>query len=73
MYCLLWIGIGLVGGWMTGKKMGGYGYGPLMDVVMGVAGGVAGGFAMRVAGFSGFNATLLPCWAPLREPLPLPH
>ena len=60
MYFLLWTAIGVAGGWMTGKNMRGYGYGPLMDVVMGVAGGLAGGFVMRIAGFSGYNATLLP-------------
>jgi uncharacterized membrane protein YeaQ/YmgE (transglycosylase-associated protein family) len=59
MQFLLWIVVGLAGGWMAGKNMRGYGYGPLMDSVMGVAGGLAGGFITRVAALSGYNAALL--------------
>jgi uncharacterized membrane protein YeaQ/YmgE (transglycosylase-associated protein family) len=50
---LLWNIVGLFAGWMTGKNMRGYGYGPLIDITMGIAGGVAGGFIMRSASFPG--------------------
>ncbi len=50
---LLWcVIVGLVVGWMTGKRMKDYGYGAMMDIFMGIAGAVAGGFIMRSAGFS---------------------
>jgi uncharacterized membrane protein YeaQ/YmgE (transglycosylase-associated protein family) len=62
MQFLLWNLVGLFAGWMTGKNMRGYGYGPLIDIMMGIAGGVAGGFIMRSAGFPGhasiFSTTL---------------
>ncbi len=53
MQLLWWIIVGLIAGWITGKRMKGYGYGSLMDIVMGIAGAVAGGFILRSAGFSG--------------------
>jgi uncharacterized membrane protein YeaQ/YmgE (transglycosylase-associated protein family) len=59
MQFLLWIIVGLFAGWMTGKNMRGYGYGPLIDITMGIAGGVAGGFIMRSAGFPGIFGTTL--------------
>lgn len=55
MQFLLWIIVGLAAGWLTGKKMNGYGYGPLMDMLIGSVGGLMGGFSMSVAGFSGFD------------------
>lgn len=62
MQFLLWIVVGLFAGWATGKNMRGYGYGPLIDVAMGVAGGVAGGFIMHTTVFAGhaliFSTTL---------------
>lgn len=53
MHFLMWIIVGLVAGWLTGRNLRGHGYGPLMDTVMGVAGALIGGFCMRFAGFSG--------------------
>lgn len=53
MHFLLWTAVGLFAGWMTGKNLRGYGYGPLIDAFMGVAGALVGGFTMRFAGFSG--------------------
>lgn len=53
MHFLLWTAVGLFAGWMTGKNLRGYGYGPLIDAFMGVAGALVGGFSMRFAGFSG--------------------
>ena len=48
MYILSWIVIGLVAGWLTGRLVVGNGYGPIVDIVMGIAGGVGGGFIMRL-------------------------
>jgi uncharacterized membrane protein YeaQ/YmgE (transglycosylase-associated protein family) len=53
MQFLLWIIIGSIAGWLTGKIMKGYGHGKEMDILMGVTGAVAGGFTMYAAGFSG--------------------
>jgi uncharacterized membrane protein YeaQ/YmgE (transglycosylase-associated protein family) len=49
MYILSWIVIGLVTGWLTGKLLIGNGYGPILDIVMGIAGAIGGGFIMRLA------------------------
>ena len=49
MYFLAWIVIGLVTGWLTGKLLIGNGYGPILDIVMGIAGAIGGGFIMRLA------------------------
>jgi uncharacterized membrane protein YeaQ/YmgE (transglycosylase-associated protein family) len=57
MYLLPWIIIGLVVGWSAGKILKGKGYGPLMDIVIGIGGAVAGGFLMRSASFSGYRGT----------------
>lgn len=45
MYFLSWIIVGLITGWLTGKMVREGGYGPIPNIVMGVAGAVAGGFA----------------------------
>ncbi len=53
MYIIWWIVVGLIAGWATGKLMRGAGYGPLMDIVLGVVGAVIGGWIMSVLGFAG--------------------
>ena len=58
MYFLSWIIVGLVAGWSAGKILKGNGYGPLMDIAIGIGGAVAGGFLMRSAGFSGYWGTI---------------
>jgi uncharacterized membrane protein YeaQ/YmgE (transglycosylase-associated protein family) len=58
MYLLAWIVIGAVVGWGTGRVFQGNGYGPFMDVFMGVGGAVVGGLLMRPAGFSGYGGTI---------------
>ncbi len=55
MYLLSWIIVGLVAGWSAGKILKGNGYGPLMDIAMGICGAVAGGFLVRSVGFSGYR------------------
>jgi len=59
MYLLLWIGIGAAVGWGAGRVFQGNGYGPLMDMLMGIGGAVVGGFAMSAAGLGGFGGTIL--------------
>ena len=58
MYFLLWIIVGLVAGLSAGKILKGNGYGPLMDIAVGIGGAVAGGFLMRSAGLSGYRGTI---------------
>jgi uncharacterized membrane protein YeaQ/YmgE (transglycosylase-associated protein family) len=41
---LVWVLIGLVAGYITGKLMKGSGFGPLMDIVVGIVGALIGGF-----------------------------
>ena len=48
-----WIIVGLIAGWATGRIMKGSGYGPLMDIVLGIIGGVVGGGIMGMLGFGG--------------------
>ncbi|HEY6182834.1 MAG TPA: GlsB/YeaQ/YmgE family stress response membrane protein [Terriglobales bacterium] len=59
MYLLAWIVIGAVVGWGTGRVFQGNGYGPFMDILMGVGGAVVGGFLMRSAGFGGYSGTVI--------------
>lgn len=55
MMWLLWVIIvGLIAGWAAGKIMGTGGYGPVIDILLGIAGGIVGGFLFRLFGlFSG--------------------
>jgi uncharacterized membrane protein YeaQ/YmgE (transglycosylase-associated protein family) len=48
-----WIIIGLVAGWLTGKLMKGSGFGPVMDMVVGLVGAVIGGFISSHLGLGG--------------------
>ena len=59
MYLLSWIILGLVTGWLAGKILKGDGYGPIMDIVMGIGGAVAGGLLMQSAGLGGYGGTIL--------------
>ena len=58
MYLLTWIVVGAVVGWGAGKIFQGNGYGPLMDILMGISGGVVGGFAMGFADHGGYRGTV---------------
>ena len=51
--------VGLAAGWLAGKILKGNGYGPLVDIAMGIGGALAGGFLMRSAGFGGYGGTVL--------------
>lgn len=45
-----WIIVGLIAGWAAGKIMRGGGYGPAMDIVLGVVGAVVGGWIFNLLG-----------------------
>jgi uncharacterized membrane protein YeaQ/YmgE (transglycosylase-associated protein family) len=48
---ILWVIIvGLIAGWAAGRIMGKGGYGPLMDIVLGILGGIIGGFLLSLFG-----------------------
>jgi len=58
MFFLYIILVGLVAGWAAGKIMKGSGYGPLMDIVLGIVGAVVGGYLFDMlgsTGVTGFN------------------
>ena len=59
MYFLSWIIVGLVAGWSAGKLLKGNGYGPFMDIAMGICGAVVGGMLMRSAGYGGYGGTII--------------
>ena len=59
MYLLAWIVIGAVVGWGAGRVFQRNGYGPLMDILMGVVGGVVGGLAMNSTGINGHSGTII--------------
>jgi uncharacterized membrane protein YeaQ/YmgE (transglycosylase-associated protein family) len=58
MHLLWWIVVGLIAGWATGKIMRGSGYGPFIDIVIGILGAIVGGWIMRAVGFRGQGGTL---------------
>ncbi len=53
MTWLWWIIVGLIAGWATGRIMKGSGYGPIMDIVLGIVGAVIGGWIMTTLGIGG--------------------
>jgi len=42
--------VGLIAGWLAGKMMRGYGYGPLCDLVLGLIGGIVGSIVFGAFG-----------------------
>jgi uncharacterized membrane protein YeaQ/YmgE (transglycosylase-associated protein family) len=58
MYLIAWILVGAVVGWGAGRVFQGNGYGPFMDILMGVGGAVVGGLLMRSAGFGGYGGAI---------------
>ena len=47
---LAWILVGLIAGWLAGKVMRGGGYGPVVDIILGLLGGVVGGWVFGLLG-----------------------
>ena len=45
-----WILVGLIAGWLAGKVMKGGGFGPLMDIVIGMVGAIIGGWVFGLLG-----------------------
>jgi uncharacterized membrane protein YeaQ/YmgE (transglycosylase-associated protein family) len=58
MHILWWIIVGLIAGWATGKIMRGAGYGPAMDIVVGIVGALIGGAIMSALGFAARGGTI---------------
>ena len=48
MQFIVYLIIGAIAGWLAGKIMSGHGYGPIVDVILGVAGGLLGGWIISV-------------------------
>ena len=59
MYFVSWIIVGIAAGWLAGKILKGDGYGPLMDIAMGICGAVAGGLLIGSAGFIGYRGPVV--------------
>jgi uncharacterized membrane protein YeaQ/YmgE (transglycosylase-associated protein family) len=54
MLSLIWmLVVGLIAGWAAGKIMKGGGYGPLMDILLGIAGAIVGGVLLGILGIHG--------------------
>jgi uncharacterized membrane protein YeaQ/YmgE (transglycosylase-associated protein family) len=53
VYILLWIVLGALAGWITGRFLKGNQYGPWVDVVMGIAGSLGGASLIQYGGFPG--------------------
>lgn len=59
MFLLAWVGIGAVVGWGAGRIFQGNGYGPFMDILMGIGGAVVGGLLTRSAGSGSNGGTII--------------
>jgi uncharacterized membrane protein YeaQ/YmgE (transglycosylase-associated protein family) len=59
MHLLAWVGIGAVVGWGVGRIFQGNGYGPFMDILMGIGGAVVGGLLTRSVAFGGYGGTII--------------
>ena len=55
---LIWLIIGLVAGFLTGKIMRGAGFGPLVDIIVGIIGAIVGGLIMVTLGYAGTGGFL---------------
>jgi uncharacterized membrane protein YeaQ/YmgE (transglycosylase-associated protein family) len=58
MYFLSWIIVGLLIGWSAGKILKGNGYGPVMDIAMGICGAVTGGLLVQPMGLGGHRGII---------------
>ena len=55
---LIWILIGLIAGYVTGRIMRGAGFGPIVDIVVGILGAIVGGIVMLYLGYAGTGGFL---------------
>lgn len=53
MHVFLWVAIGALAGWFTGRVLKGNQYGPWVDIVMGMAGATGSGFLIQYGGLPG--------------------
>ena len=53
MHIFLWVVLGALAGWLTGRTLKGNQYGPGVDIIMGVAGATGSGFLIKYGGFPG--------------------
>ena len=53
MHIFLWVVLGALTGWITGRTLKGNQYGPGVDVIMGIAGATGSGFLTQYGGFPG--------------------
>ena len=44
MHFIVFLIIGGIAGWLAGRVMSGHGYGPIVDVILGIVGGLLGGW-----------------------------
>ena len=58
MRFLWWIVVGLIAGWATGKIMRRSAGGPVVDILIGIAGAIVGGWLMRALGFQGHGGMI---------------
>lgn len=58
---LWWVIVGLIAGWAAGRIMKGGGYGPAMDILLGIVGAVVGGWLLGLLGIhaGGLIGTIL--------------
>ena len=55
---IVWLIIGLMAGFITGKLLRGAGFGPLVDILVGMVGAIVGGFIMISLGYAGSGGFL---------------
>jgi len=55
MQLILFLIVGGIAGWLAGRIMSGHGYGPIVDVILGILGGLLGGWI--VSALLGIQAT----------------
>jgi uncharacterized membrane protein YeaQ/YmgE (transglycosylase-associated protein family) len=48
MHLIVYLIIGGIAGWLAGKIMSGHGYGPVVDIILGVVGGFVAGWLISV-------------------------
>jgi uncharacterized membrane protein YeaQ/YmgE (transglycosylase-associated protein family) len=53
MHFFLWVVLGALAGWVTGRVLEANQYGPGVDIVMGIGGATVSGFLLQYGGFPG--------------------
>jgi uncharacterized membrane protein YeaQ/YmgE (transglycosylase-associated protein family) len=59
---IAWILAGLIAGWAAGQIMKGGGYGPLMDILLGIVGGIIGGWLFNALGIYPGGSSVASSW-----------